>query len=59
VVELFIKIQKVPVDPVVEEQVEDKILSKQEPLDVLIPEAVVAENGLVHLDMPVDLVLLS
>jgi hypothetical protein len=59
VAELFIKTQKVPVELVVEEQVQDNLLFKQDLLDVLTLEAVVAENILVHLDMLVDLVLLS
>ena len=57
--ELFIKIQKDLVDLVVEEMEEDNHLFKQVLLDVLTLEAVVAENGLVHLDTLVDLVSLS
>ena len=57
--ELFIKTQKVLVDLVVEEMEEDNHLLLQVLLDVLTPEAVVAENGLVHLDTLVDLVSLS
>jgi hypothetical protein len=59
VAELFIKTQKVPVDLVVEEQVQDNLLFKQDLLDVLTLEAVVAENILVHLDTQEDLVSLS
>jgi hypothetical protein len=54
VVELFIKIHKDLVDLVVEEMGDDKILLQQDLLDVLILEEVLVENGLAHLDMPVD-----